>query len=165
MTLAELEIEIQIMLSALKVTARKHNLVKEVSVQFVIEEFGVIICGVNRADYSLVKDIVLKQFGPGWRVVYVSIQGSLHEKKDEIIWEMMRSGYMRYIRTKYPRQFKELITMQNFGKKIVEKRLKIWDGAPKYRFLIEENKAVLKEAVSYVLSIDPSFFDYMPEGG
>ena len=47
-------------------------------------------------------------------------------------------------------------------RKIIKERLKVWDNAPKYRFLIDENEAALREATTYVLSVDPAFFDSMP---
>jgi len=162
MTIEQLESDISVILSSLRVDYKKMSVIKEVSVQFIVEEFGTIICGLNRADYLLVSKTIEKQFGSGWRIVYLSLQDSLLEKKDEVIWDLMRGGYIRYIRNKYPRQFRELIVMQNFGRKIIEQRLKVWNNEPKFNFLIEENKAALKEAFTYILSIDPSFFDYMP---
>ena len=163
MLLNELEIDLQIMLDALRLEFKKIYLVKEVSVQFIIEDFGVILCGIDRTEYSTINEAIIKRFGKGWRVVYITTQDLLYERKDTFIWELMRSGYMRYIRTKFPREFKELITIQNFGKKIIEQRLKIWADDPKYRFLVEENKIALTVVTSYILSVDPSFYDTMPE--
>ena len=105
---------------------------------------------------------MLKYFGNGWRFIYFTAHDSLLEKKEEIIWDLMRGGFIRYIRTRYPQQFKNLIIMENFGKKIIKQRLKVWGDTPKYRFLKQENEAALNEAFSYIISVDPSFFDYMP---
>ena len=162
MSLSELESDLSIMLSSFRVTFNRTQVMKDVSFQLVVDEFGVIICGIERADYTLIKDSVDRSFGDGWRVVYVAMQDPLYEKKEEILWELMRSGYIRYIRNKYPRQFRELIVMQNFGKKIIEKRLEVWGGDPKYKYLVDENKAALNEAATYIMSMDPSFYDYMP---
>jgi hypothetical protein len=89
-------------------------------------------------------------------------EGLDQEKTDEIIWDLMRAGYMTWIRKNYPRQFKQLIVESNFGTKIIKKRLKIWDNEPRFRFLIEENEAALNQSAVYLLSIDPGFYDFMP---
>ena len=162
MSLDELEADIKTMISSFRLTANKATLLREASFQFIIEEFGVIICGINRADYTMVRESINTRFGDGWRVVYVSVQDPLLEKKDDILWELMRGGYIQHIRSKYPRQFRELVVMQNFGKKIIDKRLAVWGDTPKYRYLVDENKAALKEASTYILSINPGFYDYMP---
>lgn len=162
MTIQELETHIGIILNTLRLDFKKMAVMKEVSIQFIVEEFGTIVCGFNRADYTFVSKAIEQQFGPGWRVVYISTQDQLLEKKEELIWELMRGGYMTYIRRKYPRQFRGLVTMQNYDKKIIKQRLKVWDGAPRYKFLIDENEAALREAATYILSVDPGFYDYMP---
>lgn len=162
MLLTEIETDLDIILRTLRLDFNKRTIVGEASVLFIIEQFGTIVCGIDRADYLLVSKAIERQFGSGWRVVYVTTQDSLLEKKEELIWELMRGGYMNYIRSKYPVSFKQLITMQGFDRKVIKERLKVWGNAPKYRFLIEENEAALREATTYILSVDPAFFDSMP---
>jgi hypothetical protein len=157
-----LEADIEATLNAFRVSYTKTHIVKDVSIQFVIEAFGTVVCGINRADYSLINNEMLKVFD-GWRIVYVTTFDSMNEKKEEILWELMKSGYMTYIRSKFKRQFNEIIIMHDFGKKIINQRLKIWGDVPKYKWLVEENTAAKKESATYVLSINPGFYDYMPE--
>ena len=100
---------------------------------------------------------------PGWRVVYVNTKEAVYERKEEVLWALMRSGYMSYIRNIYPRQFNNLIVTEGFGNKVIRQRLAIWGDKPKYKWLVEEDKAALKESDTYILSINPGFYDHMPE--
>lgn len=161
MTMKRLEDDIVLMLHVLKVDYKKESLIKGISVQFIIDVFGTIVCGLNRADYKIVDDQVRQNY-PGWRVVYITTYDNLLEKKDDVIWALMRGGYMKYIRTTYPRAFKELITFQEFGKKIINKRLEIWNNQPCYRYLIEDNEDAKLNPVTYILALEPSFYDYLP---
>jgi hypothetical protein len=36
-----------------------------------------------------------------------------------------------------------LTGQEDFGRKIIEKRLQIWGNKPKHKFLVEDNKSVL----------------------
>jgi hypothetical protein len=162
MTMDELKVNIGIILKSLRVTCKEISLVKDISFQFVIEDFGMIISGINRADYSIVKEAVDFHF-KDWRSVYFTTFDDVIEMKESIVWELMRAGYMRWIRFNFPRQFNNLIVMEGFGRKIIDQRLKIYGGRPKYKFLIEDNEDAKNSADSYVLSIDPGFYDTMPE--
>jgi hypothetical protein len=158
--LIELESDIEITLRSLRVDFRKLYLVKDVSVQFVCEDFGVIVNAINRADYSYVNKVTIENF-PNCRYVYITTFDDLLEAKDEIIWTLMQSGYMTYIRKEFGRQFKDLM-IDNFGNKIIDERLKRWGDQPKFKFFIEDNKEARQLPVNMVLSAEPSFFDMMP---
>lgn len=132
------------------------------SIQFIIEDYGTIVSGFDKIDYSYVNSRIDKAF-PGYRKVFVDVGDDQLEKKDEIIWALMCGGYMRWLRFEFPRQFNNLIVMENFGNKIVAERLKRWNDKPMYKFYIDDSKEADKNAASYILSIDPGFFDYMPE--
>jgi hypothetical protein len=163
MDLKELEDYISIMLSQLRVTFKKLNLIRGISTQFVIEDFGLIICGINRIDYAQVNDTIIKNY-PDWRIVYVTTNDNIVEKKDEILWNLMRCGYMKWLRYTFPRQIKSIINgTENLGQKIIRERLRIWADKPKYKFLINDNKIALENGMLRELTNDPSFFDYMPE--
>lgn len=154
--------EIKEMLSAYKVPYKMVNIGSNLPEVFLIDTFGIIVIGLDRKDYSFIYNKIIELY-PGYRMVYISTTSDILKKKDDLLWNLMRSGYMRYIRTNFPNQFKTLIINYGLGRKIINKRLEIWDDAPMYKFLIEENKSILNQAESYVLSIDPSFYDYMPE--
>ena len=153
--------EINIMLSALWIPSKRVSLGATFPDIFVLEDLGVIVIGIDPSDYSHMLNKVVAQFR-NYRYIFISTSETIYERKDSIIWDLMRSGYIRYIRTKYTRQFNNLI-QQNFGRKIIMERLKIWDDNPKYKYLIEENKQCLNISAPYLVTVDPAFFDYMPE--
>lgn len=160
-SMEELEAEIDIILHTLRVKIKRIQLVRNAGAQFICEDFGVIISAINRTDYSSIKRAVREKF-PGYRDVYVSTFDNLIEAKEEILWTLMQSGYIKLIRMNFPRQFNKLIVSEDFGNKIINERLKRWGDAPKYRFFVEENKKAKELPATMVLSMEPSFFDYMP---
>ena len=160
MSFEEMEVEITITLQSLRVNYKKASVVPDVSVQFVCEDFGTVVSVINRADYSYVNKTV-KEHYPDYRYVYISTYDNLIEKRDEIIWALMKSGYMTYIRQNFPRQFHRLIT-DGFGAKIIRERLKRWADKPMYRFLISEDEKIKDAPTTMVLATEPAFFDYMP---
>lgn len=160
MPFEEMEAEVAITLQSLRVHNKKASVVPDVSVQFVCEDFGTVVSVINRADYSYVNKTV-KEHYPDYRYVYISTYDNLIEKRDEIIWSLMKSGYMTYIRQNFPRQFSRLIT-DGFGAKIIRERLKRWANKPMYRFLIAEDERVKDAPTTMVLATEPAFFDYMP---
>ena len=164
MDIIELEIELNNIIIALQLRSNKISVVKNVSVQFVIAEFGTVICGINRIDYSEVKKVIDTHFD-GYRILYVTTNDDLSAKRYEIIWELMTAGYMRWLRFEYTRLFTNLITVENFGIKIITERLKRFNGKVKYKYIIEQNEWAMRNAGTYILSIDPGFYDMMPELG
>ena len=162
MKLLDLRVELSATLNSLHLPYKEVELVKGSSVVFEVALFGFVLCGLNPTDYLLVKDTLSRRYS-GWRVKYVTTADQVWEHKNDIIWSLMRCGYLRYIRQNYKNQFNHLIIMSDFGKQIINKRLEIWGDKPKYKWLVEENKRALMESGTYVISMDPSFFDYMPE--
>lgn len=162
-TLEELEAELSIILHALRVQrVSKLNLVKDVSVQFVCEDFGTVISGIKLSDYGYVAKAVREQL-PNHRYVYVSDSDDLIEAKEKIIWALMCGGYMKYVREKFNNQFKQFLVIQDYANKIIDERLKRWADRPKYKFMIQENLIAKTLPANMILSSDPGFFDYMPE--
>ncbi len=164
MTMHELTARLEENLRALMVEYRKESLIKDISVQFVVEKFGVIVCGINRLDYKLIDTAIGDQY-EGWRVVYVTTYDDLNEKKDEVLWAMMRSGYMAWLRHHSTEsRFRGLMFNGNLAHKIIDKRLELWGDSPKYRYLVESDRFAKGQGrISEYLSKEPGFFDYMPE--
>lgn len=160
-SMEELYIELDIMLSTLMVLYKRVPLGNNLSDVFEINELGVVVVGIEPIDYSYTMQKIQDRF-PGYRVIVVTCEDALWQKKEEVIWELMRSGYIRYIRYKFQRQFDNLI-QQGFGRKIITERLRIWGKDPKYKFLVSENLKCLEAAAPYLLAKDPAFFDFMPE--
>lgn len=163
MDLQELETHIKVMLNNFMLGSKKMNILKNIAVAFLVDDFGIIVCGINRADYSQVESVLAEQF-KNWRRVYITAQDDIVEKKDVVLWELMRCGYMKWLRTTYPRQLKNVLTgTENLATKILNERLRIWANRSKYKYLIEDTKSVLKYGLLRELAHDPGFFDYMPE--
>jgi len=162
MTLEELETHIEIMLRAFKVSYKIERIIKNITFQFIVNDFGLIVSGIIGADQKLIASSVNQLF-PNYRNIYISELDNLLEEKDRVLWALMQGGYISWLRSTYNRDFKNIITMQEFGKKIINQRLKIWAGKEKYKYLIEYNESALRQSATYMLSIDPSFYDYMPE--
>lgn len=97
----------------------------------------------------------------GWRVVGVSSKDNFDEKKMEVMWELMRSGYMHYLRIEVSNTFKQMINFHNWDRKIIEKRLELYGDDSKYDYLRNLNRWALKQSASYMLSTDPGFFDFL----
>lgn len=163
MELQELEIHIKIMLKTFMLSSKKVSILKGIAVIFLIEDFGVTLCGINRIDYSQVEAAMQEKF-KGWRHVYIATNDNMVEKKYDVLWELMRSGYMKWLRSVYPNQLKNTLTgPDSLGDRILRERLRIWADHPKYNYLIEDNKSVLKYGILRELPHDPGFFDYMPD--
>ena len=163
MFLSELEDHVSIILNQLMVKYLKHVLIKGVSVQFNIQDFGLVISCMDRTDYAQVSTKIQENY-KDWRVIYITTNDNLIESKFKILWALMRGGYMKWLRYTYPRQVKNVLNgPENLGRRIIEERVRIWGGKQKYIYLINDNIVALKNGVLQELNSDPSFFDYMPE--
>jgi len=160
-TLEELIDDTNIMVTTLRVPYRKVPLGTSIQGVFELEVIGVVIVCIFPEDYSFVLDKLEHKY-KGYRYIFITTSDNMFEKKDEVIWDLMRSGYIRYIRINFPRQFTNII-QQGFGQKIIGNRLKIWGDKAKYKFLVKEHKECLKASIPAVLNYDAAFFDYMPE--
>lgn len=163
MELQEIEAHIKVMLNTFMLSSKKVNVLKNIAVAFLVDDFGIIVCGINRSDYSQVESVLVEQF-KNWRRVYITTQDDMVEKKYTVLWELMRCGYMKWLRTTYPRQLKNtLVGTDSLATKIIKERLRIWADRSKYKYFIEDNESVLKYGLMRELAHDPGFFDYMPE--
>ena len=163
MDIKSLREETIVMLHALGVMEYKEVPHKEgLSYDFIIEQFGVMVCVVTAYDIMFIRSKIAIDY-KDWRVFYVTPNDDLVNKKEELFFELMRAGYMRWLRQFRPRFFNSIFFESNIGNKIINKRLAIWQDKPRYKFLIEDNKEALLHPTSYLLSMDNGFFDYMPE--
>ena len=97
-----------------------------------------------------------------WRIVDISPKDVLEEKRMELFWELMRSGYVHYLRTELPRTFRAMVSQQGWDKKIINKRLELYGNDAKYNYYREIDRWALRESTGYVLSTYPGFFDCLP---
>lgn len=150
-----------VILGALRVPYDTASVIKSITTQFIVGEFGVIVNVLNPGDYSVVSERVAKTF-KGYRNVFMTPADNLNEKRYEILWTLMQSGYMKWLRLTYNTQFPTIIETDNLGGRIIEERLSRWDNMPMYGYLIADNLEAQKIGFRQMLSRDPSFFDYMP---
>lgn len=164
MQLSELENHVTITLNQLHVTYSKRSVLRGVSSQLVVDDFGLIACCIDRIDYAQINDAVTEQF-EGWRIVYITTNDDIIEMKYKLLWGLMRGGYMKWLRYNFPRQVKNTLNgPDNLAHLIIKERLRIWGDDPKYKFFVEDNMVALRNGILRELTNDPSFFDYMPEG-
>lgn len=161
MSLRSVTYDVGVLLGALKVTYNVTNVLKHITTQYVISDFGVVVSVVSAGDLGVVSERVEKSFD-GWRHIYITSADNVNEKRYEVIWDLMRSGYMRWLRYIYSARFLNIIETDNLGGRIIEERLRIWGLQNKYKFLIEDNLEAKKIGFRRMLTQDPSFFDYMP---
>jgi hypothetical protein len=162
MTLEQLEIEIEILLKTLKIQYKKVHHLKGVSTQFVCDDFGLIVLAIpDEQDVSYVQSYVANKL-KDYRMTSITNLSNLSETRQNLIWSLMEGGFMKYIRINFPRQFGDLMTMQNYGNKIIDERLRRWKNLPKHVFFINENISAKRTPTTMILSIEPGFFDYMP---
>jgi len=161
MSYRSLTYDVGIMLGALKVPYIVTNVIKTITVQYVVDMFGVVVSVINPTDYSVINekiDVVFKDY----RKIFISEKDNLDEKRYETIWALMQSGYMRWLRFQYPAQFPSLINSNSLSNLIIDERLKRWANKPMYKFLIQDNIEAKNIGTHRLLSVDPGFFDYMP---
>jgi hypothetical protein len=160
--LISLDNDINTMLTAFRVRSSKGNIIKDISVQFIIKQFGLVISASDASNKDLIVNMISQNYDD-WRVVYITTDDNIATKRDEVLWDLMRGGYMRWVRYEFPNQFKSLINEHNYSSKIINKRLELWGDSPKYSFMVEDNKEAMRVPSTVVFSQDPGFFDYMPE--
>lgn len=163
MGIEELKDELKIYLKILGISEWEHlTLGHGTAHQFVIEQFGIVLCALEQDDIKLVATKIY-EFYKDYRITYVTPDDDLNKKKEDILWDFTRGGYIRWLRINYPRKFNQTIVDQGLGTKLLKERIAGYKNKPKYNFWIEEDKDALKTPTSYLLSIEPGFFDFLPE--
>lgn len=161
MSLRRTSYDVGIVLGTLKVPYIVTNVIKNITIQYVIEDFGVVVSVITPGDYTLIREKVEELF-KNYRSIYISEKDNLNEKRYEIIWALMKSGYMKWLRLAYPSQFPNILDAGNLSNLIIDERLHRWGNKPKYRFWVQDNLEAKQIGFRRMLANDPSFFDYMP---
>jgi len=150
---------VRTMLYTLRLDNKEHYPSIKVEYQFLVEQFGFIVHVVNSKFFEIPELDPYKD----WRQVYINENDDLNKKREEMVWELMKSGYMTWFRETHNQAFKNLLLNYDYSKKIIDQRLKIWNNKPKYNFLIERNIRARSMSSTYLISVEPGFFDDMPE--
>jgi len=161
MSIDRLSYDTGVLLGALRVPYKITNIIKNVTTQFIIQDFGVIVSVFSPENYTTVDERLDSTF-KGWRKVFVTNSEDLNVKRYEIIWALMKSGYMKWLRFQYSAQFSNILETDGLGNRIIKERIDRWNDLPKYKFLIQDNIIAKNMPIRQLLSKDPSFFDYMP---
>jgi len=161
MSLRRTTYDVGVILGALKVPYTITSVIKNITTQYIMEDFGVVVSVITPGDYTLIRervDDLFKSYSP----LYISEKDNLNEKRYEIIWTLMQSGYMKWLRLSYPAQFPNILDAGNLGNLIIDERLYRWDNKAKFKYLIQDNLEAKQVGFRRMLTHDPSFFDYMP---
>ena len=161
-SLEELYVEAEAMVSAFALPYKKLNIDDYLKNLIHIVDLGVLIVCITPNDYTIVLQKLESKF-PNYRYIFLATTDDFITKKEEVFIDLVKSGYMKFLRLTYPNQFIININNYNLDKKVIKARLKIWNNKPKFKYLIEENKIALEFNTRQLLSIDPSFLDYIPE--
>lgn len=99
----------------------------------------------------------------GWHVVYVYEDFNANESRDKILWGLGKVGYFHYLKMNYRNTFQRVLSSENLANKMIDKRLEIYKDTPKYNYIRELNNLYKNETPTFILSIDPGFYDYIIE--
>ena len=108
MDIKELENLIEISLIHFKMPFVKHGVSQGLATLFVIEDFGLVVCCFAPKDYVQVTGILANKYSD-WRRVLVSDSDDAQSKRFEILWNLMRGGYMKWLRYNFPRQTNNIL--------------------------------------------------------
>lgn len=153
--------DVGVMLGALRAPYNTDSIIKNITVQYILDDFGVIVSVIKPTDYNIILE-ALKNKYPNYRLIFVTENDDLEEQRYKILWELMRSGYMTWLRLTYGSRFRNILESGNLGNLIIDERLKIWGNQPKYKYLATINREAREMGVFMMLSRDPGFYDYMP---
>lgn len=161
MSIKETSYDVEVLLKALKIPFSTTNVMRHITTQFIIDDLGIVLSVLNPSDYSTINERVNFLFKE-WKLMYIASTTDVVDRRYNIIFDFMRSGYMKWLRRAYRNQYVQIIETDNLGRRIIEERLRLWDNKPKYRLFIQENIEALKTSFRRIVSEEPGFFDYMP---
>lgn len=124
----------------------------------IVPDFGIVFRFNTVASMSAFK---------GWDVIDVNLnelEVNDEEFGENLMWLLISKGYMAYIREGESGRsglYKNLLINQNWGLKIIDKRLELYNNEPKNKFMIERNKRLRDFSIHYILMHHPDFFDYL----
>ena len=121
-----------------------------------IPMFGVKIVYMDGQQYN-------KKILDGWYVAYIHPDFNEKESREKIVWALVRGGYFHYLRHNYKNTFHQMMHSQGWDRLLIGYRKKIYKETPKYSYWKTLNDEGLRVSSSYVLSMDPGFYDCILE--
>ena len=144
-----------VLVSQFNISYKQQNIGK--SAIFEIQKFGVKIVYLDGQEFD-------KRVLDGWYVAWIHPDYDLKEAREKIVWALVRGGYFHYLRTAYKKTFGSMISSQGWDRLLIEYRMKLFKNEPKYAYQREINEDAIKMSPSYLMSLDPGFFDWLVEG-
>lgn len=146
------------------------NLLRKLLLKYRERETGTQLFHITVPDFGIVF-----KFNPihpmleykGWHVIDVDmaqLQKNAISFGENLIYLLISKGYMAYLRDPVTGQrsmFDRFIGREGWGRKIIEKRLELYNNQPEHRFLIQHNIKMREKSISYILTHHPDFFDYL----
>ncbi|MHA2218640.1 MAG: hypothetical protein ACXACY_22175 [Candidatus Hodarchaeales archaeon] len=126
------------------------------SVIYEVPKFGVKIIYLDGQTFD-------KKILDGWHVVYVHPDYTAKKSKEKIVWALVKGGYFHYMRHNYKNTFSKILAFEGWDKALINERARRYKDLPKYSYFIEINNEGSFESSSYVLSVDPGFYDFIVE--
>lgn len=89
----------------------------------------------------------------------------IEEFGEILMWKLIDSGYFAYIRelsNRGERLFNILLVRHGWGKRIIKKRIEIWENIPSRKFISNRFAEILNEfSIPEIISRWPGMFDYL----
>lgn len=123
---------------------------------FEVERFGVKIVYLDGKEFE---DKILD----GWHIAWIHPDFDTEKARHKIVWALIKGGYFHYLRNNYRNTFNRTISSEGWDKALIDERLRRYKNQPKYNYLKEINEEARAESPSFVLSIDPGFYDFIVE--
>jgi len=121
---------------------------------FEVPKFGTKVVYYDKQTYD-------KKVLVGWHIAYIHVDYTVMKARDAIFFALQKGGYVHYLRTNYKNTFNQAMTMQGWDRTINKERKKLYKDLPKYSYLKELINFAEGEGTSYVLAMDPGFYDYI----
>lgn len=99
----------------------------------------------------------------GWHDVWIHPDYDVKKSRKKIVWALVQGGYFHYLRHNYKNTFSKTLAFEGWDRALIDERLRRYKDLPKYNYLREMNKDGRLESSTYILSIDPGFYDFIVE--
>jgi len=158
----DLDVDIEVMLKAFRLPYKSYFFSKQLPKFYVVPEFGIIISGVNTSNQAEMSERLSAKFS-NYKLIYIYASDKLTNKRYKVLWDLMRGGYLTYLRSNYGSVFLSTLQREDLAQRIIKERLRIWKDKPKYKYFIDINKEALEYPPAVILAREPGFYDMMPE--
>jgi len=145
------------LLRKLRLKYREHNR-GEASFYITVDTFGLLFKFSPRYQVAGHSD---------WDIIDVNLKEyELNPIKfgQDLMWLLISKGYMAYLRGQdgaHSKIFRYFLIDEGWAIKIIDKRLELYNGEAKHKFMITLNQQMRGKPVHFVLSYYPTFFDYL----